>query len=89
MELVFYGYLIVIGVLSAAITIWDKHRARNGGWRIPERTLFLLSLLGGSAPMLLTMLLIRHKTRHRSFMLGLPAMILAQTAVAAALYYFL
>ena len=63
---------------AAALAVSDKLRARRHAWRIPEMVLFLVSALGGSAAMLLVMMLIRHKTRHPKFMLGLPLMILLQ-----------
>lgn len=78
-------YWAVISVISAAITVYDKAVSKIPGHRrIPEIRLIGLSALGGSAAMLVTMLLIRHKTRHIKFMLGIPIIILFQ---AAAVYY--
>ena len=59
-----------------------KHRTR-------ESTLLLLSALGGSVAMLATMLIIRHKTKHVKFMLGIPLMILLQAAAVIALFILL
>ena len=56
----------------------DKIRAINSGRRIPEILLFLLAALGGSAMMLVMMLLIRHKTKHKKFMIGIPIIIVLQ-----------
>ncbi len=74
-----WWYLATVSLLAFALTIYDKwaakHRTRN---RIPEKTLLALAGIGGSAAMFLTMLLIRHKTRHAKFMVGLPLMIVAQ-----------
>lgn len=70
------GYLTLISAISAAVCVFDKHRARKGGRRIRERTLFLLSALGGAAAMYLAMLTVRHKTRKPKFMLGVPALFL-------------
>lgn len=75
-------YLAVISLVSVIVCVADKRRAKiSGARRVPERTLFILSALGGSAAMLVTMLLIRHKTRHIRFMIGIPAIMLAQYAV--------
>lgn len=63
---------------AAAAAVWDKHRAKRHLWRVPERTLLLLAALGGSPAMLLTMLLIRHKTRHPKFMAGIPVIMVLQ-----------
>lgn len=60
----------------------DKARARHQKFRIPERTLFLLSLLGGSLGALAGMQLWNHKTRHNSFRIGIPAILLLQAAAA-------
>ncbi len=73
-------YSAAVSVGSVLITVLDKIAARRHAWRIPERTLLLLGALGGAPAMLLTMLLIRHKTRHLKFMLGLPLLILLQCA---------
>ena len=78
-------YVCVISAVAVILTVCDKIAAKCRARRVPEITLFVVSLLGGSAATYLSMLLIRHKTKHKRFMLGLPAVILAQVA----LYYFL
>ena len=73
--------LVWIGVLSLVaviLTVSDKIKAKRSAWRVPEATLLIVSALGGSVAMLLTMLLIRHKTKHLKFMLGIPIIILLQ-----------
>ena len=69
---------IAVNFFAALITIGDKIAARRGWRRVPEQTLFLTALLGGAAGMYLTMLLIRHKTQHKRFMLGLPLILILQ-----------
>lgn len=76
-------YLIIINLAAIIATIADKSSAKRRAWRIPESTLLLLSLLGGSISMLITMLIIRHKTKHIKFMLGIPAIIVLQIAAIA------
>lgn len=71
-------YFLVISIVSAIVTIYDKHCAVSHKFRVSEKMLFLLALCGGSAVMLLTMIAIHHKTRHLKFMLGLPAIIIVQ-----------
>lgn len=79
------GYLALISLISAVVTIADKVRSKvSGARRVPENTLMLLGALGGAAAMLLTMLMIRHKTRHIKFMLGLPIILVFQ--ITAVLY---
>ena len=75
-------YVIVINLIAMILTAFDKYRAVHHGWRVPEATLMLVAALGGSPAMLLTMLLIRHKTRHIKFMLGIPLIMVVQAAIA-------
>ena len=73
--------LIIIGVMSlAAFAAFglDKYKAKAGKWRIPERTLFLLALLGGGIGAFLGMKVFHHKTMHKQFVIGIPAIMLVQ-----------
>ena len=74
----FIFYLAAVSILSCIVTVHDKISAQKGKWRVPEKALFLLAVLGGSAAMYITMLIIRHKTRHKRFMIGLPAIFILQ-----------
>ncbi len=75
-------YLALISVFSAIITAYDKLAAkkfpRN---RVPEKVLFLTAIAGGSVSMYAVMQIIRHKTRHKRFMIGLPVIMVLQAAV--------
>ena len=75
------AWLIATCTTAGLITTWDKNRARRHDWRVPENTLWLVAVLGGSVVMYLTMLVVRHKTRHRRFMIGLPLLMLAQAGL--------
>ncbi len=77
-------YLCIVSGLAVILTVYDKIAAKCRISRVPEATLFVVSLLGGSAATYLVMLLIRHKTKHKRFMLGLPAILIVQ----GALYWF-
>lgn len=82
-------YLLIVWLVSIFITIADKSAARRHKRRVSEKSLFAVSLIGGALPMYLTMLAIRHKTRHKRFMYGLPLIIITQlVAVSACLCYF-
>ena len=76
-------WLAVINLLTFIVYGADKRRARKGKWRVPEKTLFLLPLLGGSVGALLGMRVFHHKTKHWYFVWGVPAILLAQIALAA------
>ncbi len=65
-------YFIVINIISSALAIADKSKARKEEWRISENTLMLFGLMGGAIGEYLTMKRIHHKTRHKKFMIGLP-----------------
>lgn len=74
----------IIGVMMMGI---DKSRAKRHAWRIPEKTLFLISLLGGSVGSLAGMYLFRHKTKHMKFVIGMPLILLIQIVVLTYLYF--
>ena len=74
-------YFIAVSLLAIGLTVYDKNAARLNVRRIKERTLLLVAVLGGSLVMLVTMRLIRHKTRHAKFMVGIPAIIILQIVV--------
>ena len=77
-------YLAVISVLSVIVCCYDKFAAKHiQRHRTREATLLILSALGGSVAMLLTMLVIRHKTKHLKFMVGIPVILLLQGALVA------
>ena len=82
-------YLTVISLISFIVTAWDKFCAKRDMWRVPEKTLLILSALGGSVAMYITMKTIRHKTKHPKFMVGIPVIIFLQAVAIAALIYFL
>lgn len=79
-------YLIIMNVIGLVVMGIDKYRAIRDKWRIPEKTLFLVSLLGGSIGTWFGMYAFRHKTKHWYFVLGMPAILIAQIALAAWMY---
>ena len=82
-------YFLAVSVIGAVVCIYDKLAAQRGWKRVPERTLFFWALVGGGPGVYLTMLLIRHKTLHRSFMLGIPAIVLLQIVILIGIYNIL
>lgn len=74
----FLIYFLIISLVTAIITATDKYKARKGRFRISEKALFLLAFMGGALSEYLTMRLIRHKTLHKRFMIGLPLIIILQ-----------
>ena len=82
--LIFLLYLLTINAAGFFSMLADKHKARKNLWRIPERVLMTVAVLGGSAGILLGMYTARHKTKHLKFTLGVPAILILQ--IAAVLY---
>ena len=80
-------YLAAVNLVTFTVYGVDKAKARRGAWRVPEKTLFLLPLLGGSVGALLGMLVFRHKTTHWYFVWGIPLILLAQIALAVWVYF--
>ena len=78
----FVIYLAVMNVIGVAVMWSDKKRARLHRWRIPEKVLFGVSLLGGSAGTGAGMYLFRHKTKHWYFVVGMPLILVCQAALA-------
>ena len=80
-------YLAAVNLVTFTVYGVDKAKARRGAWRVPEKTLFLLPLLGGSVGALLGLLVFRHKTKHWYFVWGIPLILLAQIALAVWVYF--
>jgi uncharacterized membrane protein YsdA (DUF1294 family) len=78
--------LLLLNSTGLAIVALDKYKARKRLWRIPEKTIFLAAIAGGSLGVWFGMLIFRHKTRHKKFTIGIPLIIFLQLAAA---YYFL
>lgn len=82
-------YLLAISVITVIFTVYDKIAAKKfPRHRVPEKVLMGLGLIGGAAAEFIIMKIIRHKTRHKKFMIGLPVMIAFHIALIA-VYYFI
>lgn len=81
------SYFILINLVGFAAMGIDKHKAKKRAFRIPEATLFILALFGGSLGTTLGMFLFHHKTRHWYFLYGMPLILFLQLVVIALLYY--
>lgn len=80
-------YFAVISVVAVIITAADKFAAKKDMWRIPEATLMTVGLFGGALAMFVTMKTIRHKTKHKKFMIGLPLEIALHAAIVCVLVF--
>ena len=68
-------YLVLINAVSFLLMLVDKHKARKNLWRIPEATLMGAAAIGGSLGALAGMYLVRHKTKHLKFTVGIPVLL--------------
>ncbi len=79
------AYVLAINVIGFFSMYLDKRKARKKLWRIPEATLFLIAIIGGSIGSIIGMHLFRHKTRHWYFVYGMPVILVLQIAAVIAL----
>ena len=84
MEVVAY-FLVGINILAFIVYGIDKWRAAHDRWRIPESTLLGLAVIGGSIGALLGMKVWHHKTKHKKFVFGLPAILLIQLIILSSI----
>ena len=78
-------YLLIVNAIAFLLMLIDKQKAKKKRWRIPEATLLGIIAIGGSLGGLLGMFLLRHKTLHKRFSIGIPMML----ALHLVLLYFL
>ena len=74
-------YLAAVNIVTFLIYGIDKLRAKRGAWRVPEKTLFVLPLFGGSVGAIAGMKVFHHKTKHWYFKYGLPLILILQIAL--------
>lgn len=77
----------LISVVSVMLTVYDKVASMAKKWRIPEKMLMMFAFCGGATAMYVTMQLIRHKTKHKKFMIGLPCFIIIHIALIVVIFF--
>ena len=82
LQIILIVYLVIMNIAGFATMGVDKAKAKKGAWRIPEATLFLVALLGGSIGSIFGMQHFRHKTKHWYFAVGMPVIFFLQLALA-------
>ncbi|MBR6771300.1 MAG: DUF1294 domain-containing protein [Lachnospiraceae bacterium] len=80
-------YFVGINLVGLFFMGLDKYKAQRQLWRIPESTLFILAIIGGSIGCIIGMYAFRHKTRHWYFVFGMPLILIIQIALFAAIMY--
>lgn len=77
----FIYYLILINLIGFFIMGYDKRKAKRSEWRVSERILMTVSIVGGSIGMLFGMRYFRHKTKHKLFIYGIPLILIVQIGI--------
>ena len=80
-------YLVLINLAAFVLMGLDKRKAKKNLWRIPEKTLFLSAILGGSAGAIAGMYVFHHNTRHWYFVIGMPLILVIQIGLGIWLIY--
>lgn len=83
MSTIIYIYLIIVNIVGFLLMGIDKSKAKHHAWRIPEKTLFLTSLIGGSIGTWAGMYIFHHKTKHWYFVVGMPMILVIQIILSA------
>lgn len=71
-------YLTLVNAAAFLLMLRDKSKAKKGAWRIPEKTLIGIAVVGGSIGAIAGMNIFRHKTKHAKFYIGLPLILALQ-----------
>ena len=79
-------YLVIMNIVGIIAMGVDKHKAKVHAWRIPEKSLFLISILGGSVGTWAGMYIFRHKTKHWYFVIGMPLILMIQIAIGTYIF---
>ena len=81
-------YLIIINILGFLLMFIDKQKAKKGAWRIPEKTLFIVTTFGGGIGTIAGMYIFRHKTQKLNFVVGLPLITILEVLLAIYFIFF-
>lgn len=82
-------YLTFVNIITFIIYGVDKWKAKNNQWRIPEKRLLFLAVIGGSVGALAGIYIFHHKTLHKKFTIGVPVILILQMLFAYSILYLL
>ncbi|MBO4808789.1 MAG: DUF1294 domain-containing protein [Lachnospiraceae bacterium] len=85
--LILLVYLVIINIVGFAMMGIDKKKAKKRSFRIPEASLFIIAVIGGSLGSIAGMYFFKHKTRHWYFVYGMPAILVLHIILALVLYF--
>ncbi len=81
--------IMIMNIVSFALMGHDKRCARQGKWRVPEKTLFLVTACFGGMGGVLGMKVFHHKTQHWYFKVFFPVLLIVRIALLAFVVYLL
>jgi len=81
------GYFVIVNIVGLMSMAIDKAKAIHNKWRIPEKTLFIIAMLGGSIGSIMGMQMFRHKTKHATFTIGMPVILIVQIVLVLVVYF--
>ena len=81
-------YLVLINIIGFLAMFIDKKKAQRGDWRIPEKTLFIITLLGGGIGTITGMYTFRHKTKKLKFTIGFPTILISEIVLVVYFIFF-
>ncbi len=81
-------YILLINLIGFFAMLIDKKKAQKGKWRIPEKTLLIITLLGGGVGTILGMYMFRHKTKKLKFTIGFPVILILEIILAVYFIFF-
>jgi len=81
------GYFVIVNIAGFMSMGIDKAKAIHNKWRIPEKTLFIIAMIGGSIGSIMGMQMFRHKTKHNKFTIGMPAILFVQITLILIVYF--
>lgn len=82
-------YLTFVNIITFIIYGVDKWKAKNNQWRIPEKRLLFLAVIGGSVGALTGIYIFHHKTLHKKFTIGVPVILMLQMLFVYSILYLL
>lgn len=90
MELIYicFIYLVLINIIGFILTGLDKYWAVHHKWRLAEKKLLLLAVFGAGLGIFIGCLVFNHKIRNRTFMLGIPAILVTEVVLTLVLIFF-
>jgi hypothetical protein len=75
------GFFLIVNLLSYFLVGYDKYKAKRKGWRVAEKNLFAMALIGGAIGIFWGIRIFRHKTKHASFLYGIPFLVLVNLLI--------